>query len=256
MWNHLNDIAAVCSGVGLAAGNNRFAALTERARRLNANAHRPSLPVRHASTSGAAISTLHATTCAAARRARSPRSAPSSHAAGANCASTAPSRTGCPTSASSTQPHAHASARSALPRAPPGCRRRPREQSAARLRGLRAGGPASAPQATYRHVSSNARSSSSRRSTCSSASSTAASAPQPRRRGAPGQPIGIGRVESPRGATTCIVERDGDRIERAAPAHRLLRQLARVAHAAADNLLPDFPLINKSFELCYACADR
>jgi hypothetical protein len=29
-----------------------------------------------------------------------------------------------------------------------------------------------------------------------------------------------------------------------------------VAYAAADNLLPDFPLINKSFELCYACADR
>ena len=29
-----------------------------------------------------------------------------------------------------------------------------------------------------------------------------------------------------------------------------------VAHAAADNLLPDFPLINKSFELCYACVDR
>ena len=35
-WNHLNDIAAVCAGVGLAAGNNRFAGLTERARRLNA----------------------------------------------------------------------------------------------------------------------------------------------------------------------------------------------------------------------------
>jgi Ni,Fe-hydrogenase III large subunit len=29
-----------------------------------------------------------------------------------------------------------------------------------------------------------------------------------------------------------------------------------VAHAGAGNLLPDFPLINKSFELCYACADR
>jgi Ni,Fe-hydrogenase III large subunit len=28
------------------------------------------------------------------------------------------------------------------------------------------------------------------------------------------------------------------------------------AHAATGNLLPDFPLINKSFELCYACADR
>ncbi len=29
-----------------------------------------------------------------------------------------------------------------------------------------------------------------------------------------------------------------------------------LAHAARENLLPDFPLINKSFELCYACADR
>jgi Ni,Fe-hydrogenase III large subunit len=29
-----------------------------------------------------------------------------------------------------------------------------------------------------------------------------------------------------------------------------------VAFAAKGNLLPDFPLINKSFELCYACADR
>ena len=47
------------------------------------------------------------------------------------------------------------------------------------------------------------------------------------------------------------------RPRRAPPAaHRLVRQLAGVAHAAAGNLLPDFPLINKSFELCYACADR
>jgi Ni,Fe-hydrogenase III large subunit len=29
-----------------------------------------------------------------------------------------------------------------------------------------------------------------------------------------------------------------------------------LAQATAGNLLPDFPLINKSFELCYACADR
>jgi len=29
-----------------------------------------------------------------------------------------------------------------------------------------------------------------------------------------------------------------------------------VAFSAAGNLLPDFPLINKSFELCYACVDR
>ncbi|HEY6796008.1 MAG TPA: NADH-quinone oxidoreductase subunit C, partial [Kineosporiaceae bacterium] len=36
VWNHLNDIAAICAGVGLAAGNTRFSALTDRARRLNA----------------------------------------------------------------------------------------------------------------------------------------------------------------------------------------------------------------------------
>ena len=29
-----------------------------------------------------------------------------------------------------------------------------------------------------------------------------------------------------------------------------------LAHAVAGNLLPEFPLINKSFELCYACVDR
>ena len=36
VWNHLNDISAVCAGTGLAAGAQRFAGLTERARRLNA----------------------------------------------------------------------------------------------------------------------------------------------------------------------------------------------------------------------------
>ena len=36
VWSHLNDIGAVCAGVGLAAGTAHFAALTERARRLNA----------------------------------------------------------------------------------------------------------------------------------------------------------------------------------------------------------------------------
>ena len=28
------------------------------------------------------------------------------------------------------------------------------------------------------------------------------------------------------------------------------------AMAAPGNMLPDFPLINKSFELCYSCCDR
>jgi Ni,Fe-hydrogenase III large subunit len=68
--------------------------------------------------------------------------------------------------------------------------------------------------------------------------------------------IGIGRVESPRGATSCIVERDGTRVARVRLRTGSYANWPTVAFAAAGNLLPDFPLINKSFELCYACVDR
>jgi len=74
--------------------------------------------------------------------------------------------------------------------------------------------------------------------------------------GAAERPIGIGRVESPRGATSCVVECSDDRIERLRLRTGSYANWPVVAFAAADNLLPDFPLINKSFELCYACADR
>jgi len=74
--------------------------------------------------------------------------------------------------------------------------------------------------------------------------------------GAGERPIGVGRVESPRGATSCVVERNHDRIQRLRLRTGSYANWPVVAHAAADNLLPDFPLINKSFELCYACADR
>jgi Ni,Fe-hydrogenase III large subunit len=70
------------------------------------------------------------------------------------------------------------------------------------------------------------------------------------------RPIGVGRVESPRGATSCVVERRGDRIERLRLRTGSYANWPIVAFAATDNLLPDFPLINKSFELCYACVDR
>jgi Ni,Fe-hydrogenase III large subunit len=71
-----------------------------------------------------------------------------------------------------------------------------------------------------------------------------------------GRSIGIGRVESPRGATSCIVERDGDRIGRLRLRTGSYANWPVVAFATGENLLPDFPLINKSFELCYACVDR
>ena len=109
--------------------------------------------------------------------------------------------------------------------------------------------------ATSRRASSSGRSSSSSAWTSSTRSSTVRFAPL-RHADAQAAAIGIGRVESPRGATTCIVEPDGDRVARLRLRTGSYANWPSVAHAAADELLPDFPLINKSFELCYACADR
>ena len=75
-------------------------------------------------------------------------------------------------------------------------------------------------------------------------------------RGGVEREIGVGRVESPRGATACVVERDGNRVERLHLRTGSYANWPSVAHAATNDLFPDFPLINKSFELCYACVDR
>jgi Ni,Fe-hydrogenase III large subunit len=71
-----------------------------------------------------------------------------------------------------------------------------------------------------------------------------------------GASLGVGRVESPRGETVCLVERDEDRLRALHLRTGSYANWPVLAHAVAGNLLPDFPLINKSFELCYACVDR
>jgi Ni,Fe-hydrogenase III large subunit len=68
--------------------------------------------------------------------------------------------------------------------------------------------------------------------------------------------IGVGRVESPRGETVCVVERAGSRVRRLRLRTGSYANWPALAHSLPGNLLPDFPLINKSFELCYACVDR
>ncbi len=68
--------------------------------------------------------------------------------------------------------------------------------------------------------------------------------------------VGIARVESPRGETVCTVQSDGGTIGRLHLRTGSYANWPVLAHVARENLLPDFPLINKSFELCYACADR
>jgi len=63
-------------------------------------------------------------------------------------------------------------------------------------------------------------------------------------------------VESPRGETVATVELDGRRVARLRLRTGSYANWPALAAATAGNLLPDFPLINKSFELCYACVDR
>ncbi len=69
-------------------------------------------------------------------------------------------------------------------------------------------------------------------------------------------PIGVGRVESPRGETVCLVEAERGAVLRLRLRTGSYANWPALAHATAGELMPDFPLINKSFELCYACVDR
>ncbi len=70
------------------------------------------------------------------------------------------------------------------------------------------------------------------------------------------RPYGVGRVEGARGTTSCVIESSGVRLTRLRLRTGSYANWPVVAFAATGEMLPDFPLINKSFELCYACADR
>jgi Ni,Fe-hydrogenase III large subunit len=74
--------------------------------------------------------------------------------------------------------------------------------------------------------------------------------------GGPTDPVGVARVESPRGETVCVVEPEGHRVGRLHLRTGSYANWPALAHATTENVLGDFPLINKSFELCYACVDR
>jgi Ni,Fe-hydrogenase III large subunit len=59
-----------------------------------------------------------------------------------------------------------------------------------------------------------------------------------------------------RGATACAVELSAGEVTRVHLRTSSYANWPALAHATAGSLIPDFPLINKSFELCYACVDR
>ncbi len=253
-WSHLNDIAAICAGCGLAAGTAHFAALTEQARRLNAALTGHRYLFGSVRTGGSPLE-LDADAVRAAREslisirrehergwralafnfsfqdrlpdigivsaqdaARLGTVGPAARAAGvAEDARTGAARLSYDGFAAVTPQRAPGDVRARFEQ-----RGLELEQSFALLDGL-----------LDRPLAASAA-----------------------RGGNPERQLGVGRVESARGATSCIVERDGDRIARLRLRTGSYANWPSVAFAAAANLLPDFPLINKSFELCYACADR
>jgi Ni,Fe-hydrogenase III large subunit len=254
LWSHLNDIAAVCAGVGLAAGNSRFAALTERARRLNAkltghrflfgSVHVGGSELRlHRDDIRAArdeIAELRAETASGWRELlfnasfqdRLPDIGVVNAAAAARLGTVGPAARAAGVAADVRAFSPGLAYEGFEPTAP--ARAAGDVQARVEQRELELG-------QTYDLLASLLE------------GRIAPSAAEP---GSPEREIGIGRVESPRGATTCIVERAHDRVERLRLRTGSYANWPSVAHAAVDDLLPDFPLINKSFELCYACADR
>jgi Ni,Fe-hydrogenase III large subunit/Ni,Fe-hydrogenase III component G len=73
-------------------------------------------------------------------------------------------------------------------------------------------------------------------------------------------PVGgsaLGYTESPRGANVhWLMADEHERVSRLRIRSAAYANWPLVARAAVGNVVPDFPLINKSFELCYACCDR
>ncbi|MBI2764416.1 MAG: NADH-quinone oxidoreductase subunit C [Chloroflexi bacterium] len=73
----------------------------------------------------------------------------------------------------------------------------------------------------------------------------------------PPRAAALGYAESPRGANVhWVMFDDGGRIYRLRIRSAAYANWPLVARAVPGNMVPDFPLINKSFELCYACCDR
>ncbi len=251
LWNHLNDIGAVCAGVGLAAGNMRFIALTERVRRLNAQltSHRFLFGSIDVGGSHISFDVDGARDELAAIRAES-ESAWRELLFNASFSDRLP-KIGIVTREEALElgavgPAARASGVAEDVRAT--C-----DQLAydgfATIIPHRAAGDVQARleqralevQQTFDLLASLLN------------GPVMAESCEPVRAG---RTIGAACVESPRGATLCVVEAANGRIGRLRLRTGSYANWPVVAHAAAANLLPDFPLINKSFELCYACADR
>jgi Ni,Fe-hydrogenase III large subunit len=253
-WSHLNDIAAICAGAGLAAGNTFFAALTERARRVNEQLTGHRFLFDSIQVGGSALA-VDATTVAAAREELASIAADSKSgwrellfnasfqdrlpdigivtaedARSLGAVGPAARASGVADDVRSTSGRlAYHGFAAVAPRRVAGDVQARLEQRAVEL------------LQTFELLDTLLD-----RPIDAAAAST----------GNGGTAVGLGLVESPRGATLCAIEHAAGHVERFHLRTGSYANWPVVAHAAAGNLLPDFPLINKSFELCYACADR
>jgi len=266
VWNHLNDVAAVCAGVGLAAGNTRFSALTDRMRRLNAGlaGHRFLFGAVRIGRSDLALD-------AGGARALREELAQVRAAASASWRDLVFN----PSFAARLTDVGVVTADDA--------RRLGTVGPAARAAGLADDVRTRSPHLAYEGfepvrpdlAGGDVRARFEQRALelwqsfdlldrlldgpLVPAEAEPSSGP-PGPAGSSGPPavpaVAVGQVESPRGATSCLVESDGGRVTRLRLRTGSFANWPSVAFAAAGTLLPDFPLVNKSFELCYACADR
>ncbi len=254
VWSHLNDISAICAGTGLAAGAQRFAGLTERARRLNARLTGHRFLFGSVAVGGSALA-LDDQEIAATRTELDELRAES--ASGRR------------------ELLFNRSFQDRLPgvgvvRARD-ARRLGATGPAARASGLLEDARAAAAGLAYEGFAPVAPNDGTgdvqarleqRHLELEQSFEILGGlllhplAPSSAENGLPERALGAARVESPRGATLCVVERDGDRVARLHLRTGSYANWPVVAFAASGNMLPDFPLINKSFELCYACADR
>ncbi len=254
VWSHLNDVAAMCAGCGLAAGATTFAALTERARRLDAELTGHRFLFGSVSVGGSALA-LGAEQIAAARA--------ELQAIGA---------------AAARGWRELVFNRSFVDRLPDiglvdaaAVRRLGTVGPAARAAGVAVDARTHAPALAYDGFAAvvperslgdvqarfEQRELELRQSLAIlDGLLTRPVVPAVLGDRGDGQEVGVGVVESPRGRTVCIVEARDATIERLRLRTGSYANWPSVAFAAADNMLPDFPLINKSFELCYACVDR
>jgi Ni,Fe-hydrogenase III large subunit len=254
LWSHLNDIAAICAGVGFAAGNNRFAGLTENARRLNAELTSHRFLFDTIAVGGSTFTLTREQVAHGRKQLEAIRD--ESRRAWRELLFNASFQDRLPDVGVVSTDDAHT-----LGAVGP----------AARASGLAEDARTSSPGLAYddfqpvapKRTAGDVQARLEQRAvelvqTFDLLESLLDAPVDPTSAVAGGveAAIGIGRVESPRGATICVVERVNRLIERLHLRTGSYANWPVVAHAAAGNLLPDFPLINKSFELCYACVDR